>query len=95
MKMPENSAVMDTAMFMTFVATARSAAIAGAMLRVVWANSQKASTPRMMPKRSLSSPRYGADSGVIVATPSPSLWARFSNARASSIRGRLATTSRT
>ena len=59
MKMPENSAVIDTAMFMTLVATLRSAAIAGAMLRVVWANSQKASTPRMMPKRSLSSPRYG------------------------------------
>ena len=57
MKMPENSAVIDTAMFMTLVATLRSAAIAGAMLRVVWANSQNASTPRMMPKRSLSSPR--------------------------------------
>ena len=41
--------------------------MAGAMLRVVCANSQKASTPRMMPKRSLSSPRYGAGSRVIVA----------------------------
>ena len=57
MKMPENRAVIDTAMFMTLVATLRSAAIAGAMLRVVWANNQKANTPRMMPKRSLSSPR--------------------------------------
>ena len=49
MKMPENSAVIDTAMFMTLVATLRSAAIAGAILRVVWANNQKANTPRMMP----------------------------------------------
>jgi hypothetical protein len=57
MKMPENSAVIDTAMFMTLVATARSAAMAGAMFKVVWANSQNASTPRMMPKRSLSLPR--------------------------------------
>ena len=58
MKMPENNAVIDTAMFMTLVGTSRSAAIAGAMLRVVCANSQKASTPRMMPTSSLSSPRY-------------------------------------
>ena len=57
MKMPENSAVIDTAMFMTLVEMLRSAAIAGAMLRVVWANSQNARTPRMIPKRSLSSPR--------------------------------------
>ena len=40
MKIPENNAVIDTAIFMTLVATSRSAAIAGAMLRVVWANSQ-------------------------------------------------------
>jgi hypothetical protein len=48
---------MDTAMFITFVETSRSAAIAGAMFRVVCANSQKARTPRMMPNRSVSSPR--------------------------------------
>jgi hypothetical protein len=35
MKMPENNAVIDTAIFMTFVPTSRSAAIAGAMLSVV------------------------------------------------------------
>src|SRR6186997_3151289 len=65
MKMPENSAVIDTAVFMTLVATPRSAAIAGAIFRVVCANSQKASTPRMMPKRSLSSPRYEAWDGLM------------------------------
>ena len=57
MKMPENKAVMDTAMFMTLVVTTRSAAMAGAMLSVVCAKSQKARTPKMMPKSSLSSPR--------------------------------------
>jgi hypothetical protein len=36
---------------MTFVVISRSAAVVGAMFRVVWANSQNASTPRMMPKR--------------------------------------------
>ena len=45
MKMPENNAVIDTAMFMMLVATSRSAAIAGAMLSVVCANNQNASTP--------------------------------------------------
>ena len=35
MKMPENSAVIDTAMFMTLVGTSRSVAMAGAMFRVV------------------------------------------------------------
>ena len=73
MKMPENSAVMDTAMFMTLVATPRSLAIAGAILRVVCANSQKARTPKMMPKRSLSSPRYEVGSRVMVGHPSVSL----------------------
>jgi hypothetical protein len=57
MKIPENSAVIDTAIFITLVVTARSAAIAGAMFRVVCAKSQKASTPRMIPNRTLSSPR--------------------------------------
>jgi hypothetical protein len=57
MKMPEKSAVIETAMFMTLIVMLRSAAIDGAMLRVVWEKSQKASTPRMMPRSSLSSPR--------------------------------------
>jgi len=35
MKMPENSAVMDTAMFITLVVTPRSSAITGAMFSVV------------------------------------------------------------
>ena len=56
MKMPENSAVIDTAMFITLVSIPRSAAMVGAMFSVVWANSQKASTPRIMPKRSRSLP---------------------------------------
>ena len=67
MKMPENSAVIDTAMLMTFVPTSRVAAIVGAILRVVWANSQKASTPRMMPKSSLSSPRYTEGARTVMA----------------------------
>jgi hypothetical protein len=55
MKMPEKRAVMDTAMFITLVGTPRSADIAGEMLSTVCANSQKASTPRIMPnsRRSL------------------------------------------
>ena len=56
MKIPEKSAVIETAMFMTLCSSPRSAAIVGEILRVVWANSQKASTPRMVPKRSLSFP---------------------------------------
>lgn len=56
MKMPEKSAVMDTAMFMTLVPTPRSSAMTGAMFSVVWAKSQNASTPRIMPKRILSLP---------------------------------------
>jgi hypothetical protein len=95
MKMPENSAVIDTAMFMTLVGTLRSLAIAGAMLRGVWANSQKANTPRIMPKRSLSLPRNGAGVGVIVASLSPSLSGRSSNARAFSIHETLAAPSHT
>jgi len=56
MKMPENSAVMETAMFISDCWTPRSWAISGEIFSVVWANSQKARTPRMMPKRSLSFP---------------------------------------
>lgn len=56
MKIPEKRAVMDTAMFISVWSTPRSAAMVGAMLRVVWANSQKARMPRMMPYSSLSVP---------------------------------------
>src|SRR5690606_17190367 len=58
MKIPENRAVMATAMFMVSAVTPRSRLMSGAMFRVVWANSQKAMTPMMMPKRSLSLPWY-------------------------------------
>lgn len=56
MKVPENSAVMETAMFMTFVSMPKSPAMTGAMLSGVWANSQKASTPKTMPNNTLSFP---------------------------------------
>ena len=56
MKMPENSAVIDTAMFITLVSIPRSSAITGAMFSVVWANSQNARTPKMMPNRTRSFP---------------------------------------
>ena len=49
MKMPENSAVIDMAMFITLVSIFRSDAMVGPMFSVVWANSQNASTPRMIP----------------------------------------------
>jgi hypothetical protein len=55
-KMPENNAAMDTAMFITLVSTPRSVAMVGAIFSVVWAKSQKASTPRIMPNRSRSVP---------------------------------------
>src|SRR5947209_934629 len=75
MKMPENSAVIDTAMFITLIWTPRSAAMVGAMFSVVWAKSQKASTPRMMPKRSRSLPTHlvfvSVVSVVNVGTRSP------------------------
>lgn len=57
MKMPENSAVIDTAMFMNDCSSCRSAAMVGAMFSVVWANSQNASTPRMIPNSNRSLPR--------------------------------------
>jgi hypothetical protein len=56
MKIPENSAVIETAMFITLISIPRSSAIVEAMFRVVWAKSQKARTPRMIPKRSRSFP---------------------------------------
>jgi hypothetical protein len=55
MKMPENSEVSATAMFMVAASMPRSRCMSGAMLSVVWANSQNATTPMMMPnsRRSL------------------------------------------
>ena len=60
MKIPENNAVIDTAMFIRFVSIPRSRAITGEMFRVVCANSQNASTPKMMPNRTRSFPTNGA-----------------------------------
>lgn len=54
--MPENRAVMETAIFMMLVSTPRSSAMTGAMFSVVWAKSQNASTPNMMPNKTLSFP---------------------------------------
>src|SRR5688500_8167331 len=56
MKMPENNAVIDTAMFITLVSMPRSSAITGEMFSVVCANSQNARTPKMMPNRTRSFP---------------------------------------
>ena len=56
MKMPENSAVMATAIFIRLVSSPRSFCMSGAMFSVVWANSQKVSTPIIMPKSNLSFP---------------------------------------
>jgi len=56
MKIPEKRAVIETAMFITLISMPRSSAIVDAMLSVVWANSQKARTPRMIPNRSRSLP---------------------------------------
>ena len=56
MKMPENSAVMATAMFIMLASRPRSFCIAGAMFRVVCAKSQNVMTPRMIPYSSLSLP---------------------------------------
>lgn len=56
MKMPENSAVMATAMFIVVGARPSSSPMSGAMLSVVWANSQNVSTPRTMPNSTRSLP---------------------------------------
>ncbi len=56
MKMPEKSAVIETAMFMTLVSTPRSSAMTGEMFSVVCAKSQKPRTPKMIPNRTLSFP---------------------------------------
>ncbi len=67
MKMPEKRAVIETAMFMTLVSRSRSAAMIGAMLSVVWANSQKARTPKIMPNRSRSLPILAPSARAVVA----------------------------
>ena len=56
MKMPEKRAVSATAMFIRPAPSPRSFCMSGAMFSVVWAKSQKASTPRIIPSRSLSFP---------------------------------------
>jgi len=56
MKMPENRAVIATAMFIRLLSRPRSFCMSGATFNVVWAKSQKVITPRMMPIRSLSVP---------------------------------------
>lgn len=56
MKMPENSAVIATAMFIMLASSPRSFCMSGATFKVVWANNQNAITPMMMPNKSLSLP---------------------------------------
>ena len=56
MKMPENSAVMATAIFIRLVSSPRSFCMSGATFSVVWANSQNVSTPIIMPNSNLSFP---------------------------------------
>ena len=56
MNMPENSAVMATAIFIRLASSPRSLCISGAMFSVVWANSQNVSTPKIIPKSNLSFP---------------------------------------
>ena len=73
MKIPENSAVIDTAMFITVVSIPRSSAITGEMFSIVCANSQNASTPKMMPNKTRSFPTnrapLTADDCVDMALP--------------------------
>ena len=56
MKMPENSAVIATALFMVLDSIPRSRCMSGATFSVVWANSQNVTTPRMIPKSKRSLP---------------------------------------
>ena len=56
MNIPENRDVMATAMFIRLASMPRSFCMSGAMLSVVWANSQNAITPMIMPNSSLSLP---------------------------------------
>ena len=59
MNMPENSAVTATAMFIRLASRPRSFCIAGAMFSVVWANSQNAITPMIIPNNRRSLPLKG------------------------------------
>ena len=59
MKVPENSAVMLTALLLTLDEIRRSFRMAGATFNVVCANSQNAVTASTMPRIRRSSPRYG------------------------------------
>lgn len=60
MKIPENKAVIDTAIFIMLVSTPSSSAMTGAIFNVVWANSQNANTPKIIPKSRRSLPLKGA-----------------------------------
>jgi hypothetical protein len=54
MKIPENNAVIPTAVFIRLVSSARSFCMSWAMFSVVCANNQNAETPMMMPNSNLS-----------------------------------------
>ena len=70
-KMPENSEVSDTATFIVPEATPRSRRMSGATFSMVWANSQKVTSPAIMPNSSRSLPwkaaAGGAADGVVMA----------------------------
>src|ERR1044072_5571681 len=57
MKIPENRAVMLTAMLFRLSVIRNSSRIVGATFSVVWAKSQKLMTARTMPRMSLLAPR--------------------------------------
>ncbi len=61
MKMPENSAVMLTAMLFRLSLIPNSSRIVGATFSVVCAKSQKVMTARTMPTMSLLAPRCASD----------------------------------
>ena len=56
MKVPENNAVILTAMLLTLSVIRRSARIAGATFKVVCANNQNVTTASTIPTMSLLSP---------------------------------------
>jgi hypothetical protein len=58
MTMPENKAVILTAMLLTLSAIRKSSRIVGATFKVVCANNQKVTTARTIPRTSLLSPWY-------------------------------------
>ena len=77
MNMPENSAVTATAMFIRLASRPRSFCIAGAMFSVVWANSQNAITPMIIPNSRRSLPLKGvaeATAGRGVDTERELMW---------------------